>query len=533
MAIITVKRPFKLESLPLDSATQGLWDFSSGSLLDLSAAKNNLTGAPAYSNDSGVLAYNPTGILATDRLSLADTVITDSSHFAFWAIIKRELGSTLRTIGRGKDGSGNGWSVDGAYTDSGYLSQVVIFNAGYSATAPLPFPEAGWQFVATILQQAAGIEPSHVSSMCGSIIVRTGLAGLSILRTSTVGAALGVGANEGVSSGGGSFVALSGIENLAGMTEANALARLATIRDTLLPRFNLPQRRRIYVDVASGGVLTPSLFTDSDTFYAATVTPGAVTLTPALFTNTNTFYSPVVASSIGLTPVLFADGDTFYNPSVAAGAVTLTPSLFADADTFYIPAVTTDGALLPSIFTNSNAFFTSTVTPGAVSLTPTIYTDPDTFHAATIAAGGSLFPAVYVDADTFYPHVVAAGAVNLTPSLFADADTFYAPSISGSVSLVPSLFVDADTFYSASISQGQVLLPALFADADTFYVPSVVVGAVSLLPSFYASANTFYVTTIGAAVTWPGEAFNFASPITQNFIFTSSITKTLSFDSPI
>lgn len=253
MPILRVNRPFKLESLPLVSATQGFWDFSSGSLLDLSTAKNNLIGAPTYSRDSRLLAYNPTGILATDRLSLADTVITASSHFAFWAIIKREAGSTLRLFGRGKDGSGNGWSIDCTYASTGYTSGVVVNSTYYGATVAPAFHNSDWQFVATILQQAEFVEPSHISSLIDFTKTRTGLAGFSTLRTSTIGSAIGIGANEFLSSGGGSFIAMSGIENLAGMTEAAALNRVYTIRDTILPKFNLPQQRNIWI-AAAGGV---------------------------------------------------------------------------------------------------------------------------------------------------------------------------------------------------------------------------------------------------------------------------------------
>ena len=74
-----------------------------------------------------------------------------------------------------------------------------------------------------------------------------------------------------------------------------------------------PQTRNIFVSAAGGGdvTLTPSLFTDADTFYAPIVALGSVGLTPSLFTNTNTFYAPVVASSASLIPSLFADSDTF------------------------------------------------------------------------------------------------------------------------------------------------------------------------------------------------------------------------------
>lgn len=48
---------------------------------------------------------------------------------------------------------------------------------------------------------------------------------------------------------------------------------------------------------ASGGstqTLTPSLLTNAQTFYAPTVTPGAVTVSPGLLSNTQTFYAPTV-----------------------------------------------------------------------------------------------------------------------------------------------------------------------------------------------------------------------------------------------
>lgn len=62
--------------------------------------------------------------------------------------------------------------------------------------------------------------------------------------------------------------------------------------------------------------LFPSLFTDTDTFYSPTVTPGAVTLTPALFSDTDTFYAPVVSGPQTLLPSLFTDTDTFHSPTV-------------------------------------------------------------------------------------------------------------------------------------------------------------------------------------------------------------------------
>lgn len=160
-----------------------------------------------------------------------------------------------------------------------------------------------------------------------------------------------------------------------------------------------------------------------------------------------------VDSSVSLAPALFSDGDTFYSATVTPGAVTLTPSLFTDADTFYSATVSQSGVLLPSLFVDPDTFYSATVAPGSVTLTPSLFVDGDTFYSATVSATYGLTPSLYNDADTFYVPIVAA-SYSLVPSLFVDGDAFYTPTIStsGNVTLLPSLFVDADVFYSATVT---------------------------------------------------------------------------------
>jgi len=78
---------------------------------------------------------------------------------------------------------------------------------------------------------------------------------------------------------------------------------------------------------------------------------------------------PTGAGSQALTPSLFSDADTFYTPVVGRGAVTLAPSLFSDTDTFFAPTVTQSGTqtLTPSLYVNENTFFGATVSGGAAS----------------------------------------------------------------------------------------------------------------------------------------------------------------------
>jgi hypothetical protein len=97
--------------------------------------------------------------------------------------------------------------------------------------------------------------------------------------------------------------------------------------------------------------LTPSIFTESDTFYTPKVSHG---LRPSLFSETDTFFTPVVAltgSTQALTASLFADTNTFYAPALTVGASPLTPSLFTDTNTFYTPTITTGSVnLSPALF---------------------------------------------------------------------------------------------------------------------------------------------------------------------------------------
>jgi hypothetical protein len=126
--------------------------------------------------------------------------------------------------------------------------------------------------------------------------------------------------------------------------------------------------------------ITPALFTDADTFYSATVSPGAVTLTPALYSDPDTFYAPQI--NLTIYPGLFTDGDTFYSPQVN---LTIYPALFTDADTFY-------GA---------------TITTGEVFLSADLFVDADTFYSPLIGIG--VEPPLYVDPDVFWPPVVGLG----------------------------------------------------------------------------------------------------------------------------
>ena len=235
---------------------------------------------------------------------------------------------------------------------------------------------------------------------------------------------------------------------------------------------------------SSTQALTPSLFTNTNTFYSATITTGAVGLTPSLFSNSNTFYTQVLNSSYDLTPDLFTNSNSFYTQTLSVGVVDLTPSLF----------------------TNSNTFYSATITTGVVDLTPSLFTNSNTYYTHTLTQVQGLTPDLFTNTNTFYTQVVGVGGVVLTPSLFTNSNTFYSATVStGVVDLTPSLFTDSNTFYTHEIAVGALnLAPTLFNNTNTFYTPVVGAGVVYVLPdALYNNTNTFYP----AVVAGTGGAF--------------------------
>ena len=64
--------------------------------------------------------------------------------------------------------------------------------------------------------------------------------------------------------------------------------------------------------------LTPSLVTNTQTFYGPTISPGAVSIAPSLVTNTQVFYSPTVTpGAVLLAPELVSNEQVFYGPTVS------------------------------------------------------------------------------------------------------------------------------------------------------------------------------------------------------------------------
>jgi hypothetical protein len=272
----------------------------------------------------------------------------------------------------------------------------------------------------------------------------------------------------------------------------------------------------VIVDALTADVaLTPALFSDTDTFFAPTVAPGAITLTPSLYTDTDSFFAPTASASYTLTASLITDTDTFAAPTVSQSGQSLTPSLFSDTDSFYSATISTSIELTAALYADTDTFSVPTVTAGAITLTPSLVTDADSFFAPSIANIVSLEPALYTDTDSFFSPAVVATDIVL-PALYSDADVFFAPIVGTVIS--PSLHVDTDTIFSLTVTSRYTLFPEIvnseaqiwvpvdsainfvqittYLDQDLFFTPTVQGGSISINPPLYVDQDTFWSTFV-------------------------------------
>lgn len=134
-------------------------------------------------------------------------------------------------------------------------------------------------------------------------------------------------------------------------------------------------------------------------------------LTPSLFTNTQTFYAPTVTATYSLLPGLLDSQPSFFAPAVTVGAVDLAPSLLTNSQTFYAPTVSLDGA--------------------AQNLDPPLLDASASIFAPVVSSSYGLSPWLLTNGQTFYAPAVSVGAVTLSPPLLTNSQTFYAATITG------------------------------------------------------------------------------------------------------
>ena len=148
-----------------------------------------------------------------------------------------------------------------------------------------------------------------------------------------------------------------------------------------------PKPRRLGFVAAGGGgqTINANLFTNTNTFYNATVTAGAVNISANLLTNTSTFYDATISSgTANIDANLLTNTSTFYNATVTAGAVTISADLLSNANTFYNAVVSIGDTIVADLYTNNSTIYNAVVSAGTVNITANLLTNTATIYLPTV-----------------------------------------------------------------------------------------------------------------------------------------------------
>lgn len=89
--------------------------------------------------------------------------------------------------------------------------------------------------------------------------------------------------------------------------------------------------------------ITGALFSNSNTFFGATVSAGAVSITGSLYSDADAFYGATVAAIWPISGSLYQDTDAFYG-AVASANYSISGSQYSEPDAFYSAIVVADSA---------------------------------------------------------------------------------------------------------------------------------------------------------------------------------------------
>lgn len=252
-----------------------------------------------------------------------------------------------------------------------------------------------------------------------------------------------------------------------------------------------------YTTGGGGATLTPSLVTNTQTFYAPTVARGAVSLTPSLYTNTSSFYAATLAPTYPLTAPLLSEGNSFYSPSVVPGTITLSPAVLTNTTTFFAATVIGDAVLDAPLVTNAQTFHAPSVL-SSYALAAPLLTNTATFFAPLVTTGQvTLAPSLFSNAQTFYSPTVEQGAQDLRPPLLTNGQTFYNAVVTGDALLEAPLVENEAAFFAATVSRGSVSLSlGLLENTQVFFGGAVATGVATLEVPLAVNDNTFFSPTL-------------------------------------
>lgn len=240
----------------------------------------------------------------------------------------------------------------------------------------------------------------------------------------------------------------------------------------------------------AGNIVTvPPLFTDTDSFFAPSLSRSA--LLPSLFSDADAIQVPSVKGLNAIAAPLLTDSDSFFSPLAYLGALVI--PLFTDSDVQYSPSIV--GGVWPTsmpLVSDTDSLYGPTVMINTLFVTAGLLTDSDGLQTPTVGASYTVQSPFGSDvSDSFYNPSGSAGIVVISPPETLEfVDVFQPPAIS--LRSTAPLFLDSDISYAPVLAVFVGISPALLSDVDGFYSPTLTAGSV-------ASATPFLVDSVEVA----------------------------------
>jgi hypothetical protein len=348
--------------------------------------------------------------------------------------------------------------------------------------------------------------------------------------------------------------------------------------------------------VAGSQELSPSLFTNSQTFFAPTVTAN-YSLAPNRLDNSQTFQAAAISAVNSLTPPLLNPGQTFPSAVITGGGAStqnLAPGLFTNSNSFPAPTVLATYSLAPSPQTSiseliSNGTFdvdtagwtagsnTIAASGGRMQVTKTGAATPKAYQAipttvgksyravgnqypgtgvtgrsfrisSTVSAGGDVYSgANNTDLDTVFTaittttYIEAVGGGSI--GQYSEFDNISCKEVAlpaatvtpGAVNLNPSLLSPGNTLFAAAVAGNVTLAPGQLTNSQTFN-SATVTSAYTLSPPKLTTGSFFNPTVLANYTLSPAKQTNsqtfYAAAVSAANIFTPSLLTTGNLYSP-
>lgn len=252
----------------------------------------------------------------------------------------------------------------------------------------------------------------------------------------------------------------------------------------------------VTVTPGTASLTQSSTFSNTNSFYAATVTPGTASLSQASrFDNTNSFYAATVAVIQQLTQT-----ETSQNATLTWDSLTW-DAWHWDQTTLFYPAVVTviDNTQLTQAtrFDTTNAFYGPTVSASITLPQASRFDSTNSFFAATVTPGQVSLPqASRLDnVNTFYGPSVSMQLVQA--SRFDNSNSFYAPAVAFGLAQTARLD-STNVFYTPTVTPGQVVLSpeGRHNNSNSFFSATITTATSVAQSTRFDNSNTFFAFTV-------------------------------------